>query len=294
MSYTKSTVNLKLPQWEENDYPTWLTDVNQAFSNIDTNAGDQKASIETALSAASEARTLATEASNNTTSLSGEVNSVKSNVAEVRELATTASTTANSAMDIAEIAQDSAEQVANKTANIESNATKISHVVNGVTSGYTEYGQGFTSICSSNGTSKLDFDDSGNIVSRDNQNAIVFNSSEVLNRLAAVESKELGTNAFRVKLTVASFTCYLCGVRIGSVVYGFCVEQNGSAIDGRTAHTGSLSEDIGLSTIYLRGLGIDKYKRPGITLTINGISFTTSVSTISTANEISPDMFIGS
>lgn len=187
MSYTDTTANLKLPQWLENDYPSWLNDVNSAFRSIDQNAGEQDSSIQQALSEVSDARTLANKASNDVTSLSGEVNSVKSDVSEVRELASAASTTANSAMDVAEIAQDSAEQVANKTANIESNATKISHVVNGVTSGYTEYGQGFTSICSSNGTSKLDFDDSGNIVSRDNQNAIVFNSSEVLNRLAELE-----------------------------------------------------------------------------------------------------------
>ena len=199
MSYTNSTANLKLPQWEDNDYPSWLTDVNQAFSNIDTNTGEQKASIETALNTASEAHTLATEASNNVTSLSGEVNSVKSDVSEIRELATTATTTANSAMDVAEIAQDSAEQVANKTANIESDSTKISHTVNGAVSGYTEYGQGFTSLCSSNGTSKLDFDDSGNIVSRDNQNAIVFNSNDILSRISALEAGGGGSSNYTIK-----------------------------------------------------------------------------------------------
>lgn len=78
------------------------------------------------------------------------------------------------------------------------------------------------------------------------------------------------------------------------MVYGFCIEQNGNTIDGRTANSGTLSENIGLSTIYLRGLGTDKYTRPGITLTINGTSFTTSVSTSSAAREVTPDVFIGS
>lgn len=43
MSATGSTTNYKLPQFEENDIPSWLTDFNSAMEKIDTaihNAAD--------------------------------------------------------------------------------------------------------------------------------------------------------------------------------------------------------------------------------------------------------------
>ena len=36
MSATGSTTNYKLPQFEENDIPSWLTDFNSAMEKIDT------------------------------------------------------------------------------------------------------------------------------------------------------------------------------------------------------------------------------------------------------------------
>lgn len=36
MSATGSTTNYKLPQFEENDIPSWLTDFNDAMKKIDT------------------------------------------------------------------------------------------------------------------------------------------------------------------------------------------------------------------------------------------------------------------
>ena len=43
MSATGSTTNYKLPQFEENDIPSWLTDFNSAMEKIDAaihNAAD--------------------------------------------------------------------------------------------------------------------------------------------------------------------------------------------------------------------------------------------------------------
>lgn len=39
--YTKTTQNLKLPQWTFNDHPDFLTDINNAFEVIDTSYGEQ-------------------------------------------------------------------------------------------------------------------------------------------------------------------------------------------------------------------------------------------------------------
>lgn len=132
MSYTDTTANLKLPQWQENDYPSWLNDVNSAFRSIDQNAGEQDSSIQQALTEVSDARTLATKASNDVTSLSGEVNSVKSDVSEIRELATAASTTANSAMDVAEIAQDNSDIAIKGVAEINNNLQSWTDQITGV------------------------------------------------------------------------------------------------------------------------------------------------------------------
>lgn len=43
--YSKSTENLKLPQWEHTDHPAFLTDMNQAFKKIDDAVGPQGESL---------------------------------------------------------------------------------------------------------------------------------------------------------------------------------------------------------------------------------------------------------
>ncbi len=188
MSYTESTANLKLPQWHENDYPSWLNDVNGAFRSIDQNAGEQDSSIQQALSEVSEARTLANKASNDVTSLSGEVNSVKSEVGEVRELATAASTTANSAMDVAEIAQDSAEEVAGRTANITTNQNAWVHTVNNESQGSITFDEVKTTLHGRSNTFSLISHGDGNIQSVTAGNVIKFDALNVLARLVALEN----------------------------------------------------------------------------------------------------------
>lgn len=39
--YTKTTENIKLPQWGMKDHPDWLTDMNEAFQTIDKSYGEQ-------------------------------------------------------------------------------------------------------------------------------------------------------------------------------------------------------------------------------------------------------------
>lgn len=71
MGHTNSTANLGLPQFIGTDKPTWLSDVNGAFSAIDTYAGNNDAALaivdgkaDTAIGDASSAVTTATNAAN--------------------------------------------------------------------------------------------------------------------------------------------------------------------------------------------------------------------------------------
>ena len=65
MSHTNSTTNYALPQFLTSDKPAWLTDVNNAFSDIDTAIYAAKSKADTAFTDAGNAQTDATTAINN-------------------------------------------------------------------------------------------------------------------------------------------------------------------------------------------------------------------------------------
>lgn len=73
MSHTNSTTNYSLPQFVGTDKPAWLTDINGAFSTIDTN-------LKTVSDNATTAGTTATTASNNIGTLSSLTTTDKSNL----------------------------------------------------------------------------------------------------------------------------------------------------------------------------------------------------------------------
>ena len=64
MGHTNSTANLSLPQFIGTDKPTWLGDVNGAFSAIDAYAGTNDAAVAAAVSDASSAISQASSAVN--------------------------------------------------------------------------------------------------------------------------------------------------------------------------------------------------------------------------------------
>lgn len=64
MGHTNSTANLSLPQFIGTDKPTWLGDVNGAFSAIDSYAGTNDAAVSAAVSDASSAISQAAAAVN--------------------------------------------------------------------------------------------------------------------------------------------------------------------------------------------------------------------------------------
>lgn len=65
MSHTNSTTNYNLPQFLTSDKPAWLTDINNAFSDIDTAVYAAKSKADTAFTDAGNAQTDATTAINN-------------------------------------------------------------------------------------------------------------------------------------------------------------------------------------------------------------------------------------
>lgn len=99
MSHTNSTTNYNLPQFIGTDKPTWLNDVNGAFSAIDT---QMKANADSATSASTSATTannaIGTLASLQTTAktdLVTAINEVNTNAGVAQNTANGASTTAN-------------------------------------------------------------------------------------------------------------------------------------------------------------------------------------------------------
>lgn len=101
MSHTNSTTNYNLPQFVGTDQPAWLTDINGAFSAIDTAVKNASDTATTASGAATTANTsIGTLSSLNTTeksNLVGAINEVNTNLGTVSGVASGASTTATQA-----------------------------------------------------------------------------------------------------------------------------------------------------------------------------------------------------
>lgn len=100
MSHTNSTTNYNLPQFIGTDKPTWLNDVNGAFSAIDTqmklNADSATSASASATTANNAVGTLADLETTAKTDLVSAINEVKTNVGTAQGTANTALNTANS------------------------------------------------------------------------------------------------------------------------------------------------------------------------------------------------------
>ena len=101
MSHTNSTTNYSLPQFVGTDKPAWLTDINGAFSAIDTNLKTASDNATTAGTAATTANTsigtLASLSTTEKTNLVGAINEVNTAVGTASGVASGAVATANQA-----------------------------------------------------------------------------------------------------------------------------------------------------------------------------------------------------
>lgn len=101
MSYTNSTPNYNLPQFVGTDKPTWLNDVNGAFTSIDTqmkaNADSATTANTNASTAVNNTGTLSELNTTDKTSLVNALNEVNTNLSTVAGVASGASATATNA-----------------------------------------------------------------------------------------------------------------------------------------------------------------------------------------------------
>lgn len=105
MSHTNTTPNYNLPQFVGTDKPAWLTDINQAFSNVDTAIKSTKDTADTATGSATTANnSIGTLADLNTTNKSTLVGAIN----EVNTSTGTATGIANQAVSLANQAQTDA------------------------------------------------------------------------------------------------------------------------------------------------------------------------------------------
>lgn len=94
MSHTNTTPNYNLPQFVGTDKPAWLTDINQAFSGIDTAIKSAKDTADTATGSATTANnsigTITDLNTTNKSNLVGAINEVNTKVGTAQETANTA------------------------------------------------------------------------------------------------------------------------------------------------------------------------------------------------------------
>lgn len=131
MGFTNKTPNYNLPQWIGTDQPTWLVDVNGAFSAIDTAISDvnvtatgakntadsasglastAKEAADAATQAATDATTAATAATNAATAATEKAAQAEQTASAAAGTASTAITNANNAVQVANSAETKADQ----------------------------------------------------------------------------------------------------------------------------------------------------------------------------------------
>lgn len=101
MSHTNTTPNYSLPQFVGTDKPAWLTDINQAFSNVDTAIKSAKDTADTATGSATTANnsigTLSDLNTTNKSTLVGAINENNTNIRTVSGVASQAGSDATNA-----------------------------------------------------------------------------------------------------------------------------------------------------------------------------------------------------
>ena len=83
MGHTNSTANYNLPQFVTTDKPAWLTDINGAFSDIDSAIDAAKDAADAAQSDATDALTAAGTASTAATSAGSKADGAIASLADI-------------------------------------------------------------------------------------------------------------------------------------------------------------------------------------------------------------------
>lgn len=140
MGHTNSTANLSLPQFIGTDKPTWLGDVNGAFSAIDSYAGTNDAAVAGAVSDASSAIAQAASAVST-------ANAANTTAGNASTAATNAVGTANNAMSLVNQTNTKIGTLANLTTTDKTSIVNAINEVDGKDAGditYDNSGSGLT------------------------------------------------------------------------------------------------------------------------------------------------------
>lgn len=132
MSHTNSTANYNLPQFIGTDQPAWLTDINGAFSGIDTAIKNASDAASTAAGSATTANTsigtLANLSTTEKTNLVGAINEVNTAAGTAQGTANSANSTATNANDKATLALTNTAKM-NLTSFVTTQAANFTNVV---------------------------------------------------------------------------------------------------------------------------------------------------------------------
>lgn len=132
MSHTNSTTNYSLPQFIGTDKPAWLTDINGAFSTIDTNLKTVSDNATTAGTNATTANTnIGTLSNLTTTDKTNLVNAINENVTNIGTVSGVASQASSNATSAKTTAEGLAEYLTLTTFNdIKSSVTATGATLN--------------------------------------------------------------------------------------------------------------------------------------------------------------------
>ena len=128
MGHTNSTANLSLPQFIGTDKPTWLGDINSAFSDIDAYAGTNDAAVSGAVSDAASAVSQAASAVST-------ANAANTTAGNASTAATNAVGTANNAMSLVNQTNTKIGTLANLNTTDKTSIVNAINEVNGVAVG---------------------------------------------------------------------------------------------------------------------------------------------------------------
>ena len=140
MGHTNSTANLNLPQFIGSDKPTWLGDINGAFSDIDAYVGTNDAAVAAATSDASSAVAQAASAVST-------ANAANTTAGNASTAATNAVGTANNAMSLVNQTNVKIGTLAELTTTDKTSIVNAINEVNGKDAGniaYDNLGSGLT------------------------------------------------------------------------------------------------------------------------------------------------------
>ena len=140
MGHTNSTANLSLPQFIGSDKPTWLGDINGAFSDIDAYVGTNDAAVSAAASDASSAVAQAASAVST-------ANAANTTAGNASTAATNAVGTANNAMSLVNQTNVKVGTLADLTTTDKTSIVNAINEINGKDAGdiaYDNSGSGLT------------------------------------------------------------------------------------------------------------------------------------------------------